>query len=307
MVKGKNWRLMIALLAILALLGAACGGDDEDGEDAGSGDTEAAEEFDAGTTMAELQEKGEVVIGVKYDVPPFGFENPESGEVEGFDVDLGKYIADKLGVEPVFQEAISDNRIPFLQDGTVDLILSTMTITTDRDAEIDFSRPYFIANGRILVPEDSDIAGIEDLAGKKVCTALGSTYESTIKEQAPEADLKTVEAYSDCLTLIQNGQVDAVSTDNVILTGMIIQSGDDFPLKLVGDNLTTEPYGVGLPDGDTEFQAFLDETIEASFEDGTWDSIYDEWVGQYVEGEPEHPSEYTLQDAFDLFPCVEFC
>jgi glutamate transport system substrate-binding protein len=306
MVKGKSWRLMIALLAVLALLGAACGSDEDEPEDTGGGEVEV-EEFEAGTTMADLQEKGEIVIGVKYDVPPFGFENPSSGEVEGFDVDLGKYIAENLGVTPKFVEAISDNRIPFLQDGTVDLILSTMTITTDRDAEIDFSRPYFIANGRILVPEDSDIAGIEDLAGKKVCTALGSTYETTIKEQAPEADLKTVEAYSDCLTLIQNGQVDAVSTDNVILTGMIIQSGDDFPLKMVGDNLTTEPYGAGHKDGDTEFGAFLDETIEASFEDGTWDSIYDKWVGQYVEGEPEHPSEYTLEDAYELFPCVEFC
>ena len=308
MVKGKNWRLMIALLAVLALLGAACGGDDEgdsEGEDTGS-ETEV-EEFEAGTTMAELQEKGTITIGVKYDVPPFGFENPQSGEIEGFDVDMGKYIAEKLGVEPEFVEAISDNRIPFLQDGTVDLILSTMTITTDRDAEIDFSRPYFIAHGKILVPEDSDIAGIDDLAGKKVCTALGSTYESTIKEQAPEADLKTVEAYSDCLTLIQNGQVDAVSTDNVILTGMVIQSGEDFPLKLVGEDLTTEPYGAGHQDGDTEFGAFLDETIEASFEDGTWDSIYDEWVGQYVEGEPDHPSGYTLEDAYELFPCVEFC
>ncbi|MGH2754908.1 MAG: glutamate ABC transporter substrate-binding protein [Actinomycetota bacterium] len=307
MVKGKNWRSLIALLAVLALLGAACGDDDGNGEDTDAGGDTEAQEFDEGTTMAALQEAGEIVIGVKFDVPPFGFENPQTGEVEGFDVDLGNYIADELGVEPRFVEAISDNRIPFLQDGTVDLILSTMTITTDRDAEIDYSRPYFIANGRILVPEDSDIAGIEDLAGRKVCTALGSTYEATIKEQAPDADLRTVEAYSDCLTLLQNGQVDAVSTDNVILTGMIIQSGDEFPLKLVGDELTTEPYGAGLPDGDTEFQAFLDETIEQSFEDGTWDEIYDTWVGQYVEGEPDHPENYTLQDALDLFPCIETC
>lgn len=301
----RNWRLLIALLAVFAILGAACGGDDDEGTDVG-GDVEAGE-FEEGTTMAALQEKGEIVIGVKFDVPPFGFENPESGEVEGFDVDLGKYVAAKLGVTPVFKEAISDNRIPFLQDGTVDLVLSTMTITTDRDAEIDYSNPYFIANGRILVPEDSDIAGIEDLAGNKVCTALGSTYESTLKEQAPDADIRTVEAYSDCLALLQNGQVDAVSTDNVILTGMIIQAGDEFPMKLVGDPLTTEPYGMGLAEGDTEFQEFLNATLDEAFEDGTWDEIYDTWVGQYVEGEPEHPSDYTLQDALDLFPCSETC
>ena len=311
MLGNKNWRVLLALLAVVAMLGAACGGgEEEEGTDAGgsgSGSEVEAEEFEAGSTMAKIQEKGEVVIGVKYDVPPFGFEDPASGEVQGFDVDMGKHIAEKLGVEPKFVEAISDNRIPFLQDGTVDIILSTMTITTDREAEIDFAGPYFIANGRILVPEESDIAGIDDLAGKKVCTAIGSTYESTIKEQAPDADLKTVEAYSDCLTLLQNGQVDAVSTDNVILTGMIIQSGEDFPLKLVGDNLTTEPYGVGLPNETEDMREFVNGVLQESFEDGTWQSIYDEWVGQYVEGEPEHPKDFTLDDALKLFPCVEFC
>lgn len=308
MLGNKNWRVLLALLAVVAMLGAACGGgEEEEAGGSGSGSEVEAEEFEAGSTMAEIQEKGEVTIGVKYDVPPFGFEDPSSGEVQGFDVDMGKYIAERLGVEPKFVEAISDNRIPFLQDGTVDIILSTMTITTDREAEIDFAGPYFIANGRILVPEDSDIAGIEDLAGKKVCTAIGSTYETTIKEQAPDADLKTVEAYSDCLTLLQNGQVDAVSTDNVILTGMIIQSGEDFPLKLVGDNLTTEPYGIGLPNKTEDMREFVNGVLQESFEDGTWQEIYDEWVGQYVEGEPEHPQDYTLDDALKLFPCVEFC
>ncbi len=303
----KDWRVLFALLAIVAMVGAACGGGDDGGTTTDTGQQGEAQQFEAGTPMAEFQERGSVTIGVKYDVPPFGFENPDTGEVEGFDVDMGRYIAEQLGVEPNFVEAISDNRIPFLQDGTVDLILSTMTITTDRDADIDFSRPYFIANGRILVPEDSDIAGIEDLAGRKVCTAIGSTYEATIKEQAPEADLKTVDAYSDCLTLLQNGQVDAVSTDNVILTGMIIQSGEDFPLKLVGEELTTEPYGVGMPNNSTELKEFIDQTVEQSFEDGTWDRMYDTWVGQYVEGEPDHPSNYTLEDALGLFPCVERC
>ncbi|MGI8407170.1 MAG: glutamate ABC transporter substrate-binding protein [Actinomycetota bacterium] len=301
-----NWRVLIALLAVVAMLGAACGGGGDEEEDAGGSEVEH-EEFEAGSTMAKIQEKGEITIGVKFDVPPFGFENPQSGEVEGFDVDMGKYIAEHLGVEPKFVEAISDNRIPFLQDGTVDIILSTMTITTDREAEIDFSNPYFIANGRILVPEDSDIAGIDDLAGRKVCTAIGSTYESTLTEQAPDADLKTVEAYSDCLTLLQNGQVEAVSTDNVILTGMIIQSGEDFPLKLVGDNLTTEPYGVGIPNETDDMRDFINGVLTDSFEDGTWQETYDKWVGQYVEGDPEHPEDFTLDDALKLFPCVEFC
>ncbi|MGI8941044.1 MAG: glutamate ABC transporter substrate-binding protein [Actinomycetota bacterium] len=297
---------IIALMMVLALVAAACGDDDEGADDTeagGSGETEA-EEFEEGTPMAEFQEKGEVTIGVKFDVPPFGFENPQSGEVEGFDVDMGNYIADKLGVEANFIEAISDNRIPFLADGTADLILSTMTITTDRDAEIDFSRPYYVARGRILVPEGSDIAGVDDLGGTRVCTALGSTYEATLTEQAPDAELDLVDAYSECLEKIQNESVDAVSTDDVILTGMIIQ---DESLQLVGEPLTTEPYGVGIAEGETELAEFLDATVEESFEDGTWDELYEEWVGQFTGEEAEHPEGLTLEDAYELFPCAETC
>jgi glutamate transport system substrate-binding protein len=298
----RNW--LAAMFVLVALVAAACGSDEPDsGPEPAAGNGEEPT-FEAGTPMAEWQDAGTVTIGVKFDVPPFGFKNQQTGEVEGFDVDLGKYIAEKAGVEPEFIEAISDNRIPFLVDGTADLILSTMTITTDRDAEIDFSRPYFIAHGRILVPEDSDIAGIDDLADKRVCTAIGSTYESTISEQAPDAKLELVDSYSECFELIQNGAVDAVSTDDVILTGMVIQ---DDSLQLVGDQLTVEPYGVGLPDGETELKAFLDETVEASFADGTWDELYQEWVGQYTGEEPDHPENYTLDDAFELFPCVETC
>src|ERR671918_263238 len=182
-----------------------------------------AEQFPADTTLGKIQRRGEITIGVKFDVPPFGFENPQTNEVEGFDVDIGRFIAEELGVEPKFIEAISDNRIPFLARGTVDLILSTMTINAERDMEIDFSEPYYIARGRILVPKGSDIKGLEDLGGKRVCTALGSTYEETIREEAPDAELRLVDTYSECLELLQNEAIDAISTDDVILTGMIIQ------------------------------------------------------------------------------------
>ena len=296
---------MVAV-ACLLLVAVACGGGEESpeqpsGNGNGGGDQP---QFEAGTTMAKLQDEGKVVIGVKFDVPPFGFQNPETGEVEGFDVDLGKIIASELGVEAEFEEAISDNRIPFLQDGTVDLILSTMTITTDRDTEIDYSRPYFIAHGRILAPKGSDIQGIADLNGKRVCTALGSTYEATIKEQAPDADLELVDSYSECTELLQNESIDAISTDDVILTGMIIQ---DKSLELVGDQLTVEPYGVGIADGDKELKGFVDGVIDKFLRDGEFDRLYQKWVGQYT-GEPaDDPAKMTLQDALKLFPCDETC
>ena len=295
----RQWwrRFPPALMAGLALAFAACGDDDDSGggtptteeESAGGGD---AQEFPAGSTMARIQEAGEIKIGVKYDVPPFGFKNPQSGEVEGFDVDLGKAIAEELGVEAKLVEAISDNRIPFIQDGTVDLILSTMTINAERAAEIGFSNPYFIAKGRILVPKDSDIAGIEDLAGRKVCTALGSTYEETLKTEAPEAELRLVDAYSECLELLQNGAVDAISTDDVILTGMIIQ---DDTLQLVGDELTVEPYGAGFKKDDTAFAEFLNGALEEYKSDGGWQESYDKWLGQYT-GEQQTPPDQTLEE-----------
>ena len=246
--------------------------------------------------MGRIQAAGEIKIGVKYDVPPFGFKNPQTDEIEGFDVDFGTAIAEKLGVEPNFIEAISDNRIPFLQDGTVDIVLSTMTINAERAQEIGFSEPYYVARGRILVPSDSDIAGIDDLAGKKVCTALGSTYEATLKEQAPDADLRLVDSYSECLELVQNGAVDAVSTDDVILTGMIIQ---DDSLKLTeGDPLTTEPYGAGLPQDDAEFKEFVDGVLEEYKSGGGWTEAYEKWVGQYT-GEQQEPPTMTLEEAIE--------
>jgi glutamate transport system substrate-binding protein len=292
--KITRWALLLVL--VLGLFGAACGEDDEE-QPAGDGEatpTAEAEQFPEDTTMGKIQAAGEIKIGVKYDVPPFGFKNPQNDEIEGFDVDLGRAIAEKLGVEPNFIEAISDNRIPFLEDGTVDLVLSTMTINAERDMEIDFSEPYYIARGRILVPQDSDITGVDSLAGKKVCTALGSTYEETLKEQAPQADLRLVDSYSECLELVQNGAVDAVSTDDVILTGMIIQ---DKSLKLTeGEPLTTEPYGAGIKDGDTEFKEFVDGVLEEYKSDGGWAEAYEKWVGQYT-GEQQDPPTMTLEEA----------
>jgi glutamate transport system substrate-binding protein len=284
---------LLAAFVALMLVGAGCGDDDEPA--APSGETsEQAQEFEVGTTMAELQKKGEIRIGVKYDVPPFGFKNPNSGAIEGFDIDFGKAVADKLGAEPKFVEAISDNRIPFIQDGTVDLVLSTMTINEERAQEIGFTDPYFIAHGRILTKKGSDIKGVDDLAGKRVCTALGSTYEETLKTQAPKADLKLVDTYSECLELIQNGAVDAISTDDVILTGMIIQ---DDGLQLVGgDELTVEPYGGGFKMGDAKFAEFLNGVLEEYKSDGRWQTAYDKWLGRYT-GEKQEPPTATLDDA----------
>ncbi|HEV3377954.1 MAG TPA: glutamate ABC transporter substrate-binding protein [Thermoleophilaceae bacterium] len=301
MTRTNLWRALLAMaLAVAALALVACGDDDDDEGGGGGGGDQAGEarQYPADTSLGRIQRRGEITIGVKYDVPPFGFRNPQTGDVEGFDVDMGRFIAEELGVEPRFVEAISDNRIPFLQRGTVDLILSTMTITEERDQEIDYSEPYYIARGRILVPQDSDIRGLEDLAGNRVCTALGSTYEETIREEAPEAELRLVDTYSECLELLQNGAIDAISTDDVILTGMIIQ---DDTLEMVGDELTTEPYGVGIQQGDRQMKQFVDQVLQDVKQDGRWEETYQKWVGRHI-GREEQPPDMTLEEALELAP-----
>jgi glutamate transport system substrate-binding protein len=291
MMEVRRWRWLVIALALVSLFAAGCGGDDEEEQPA-----KEAEQAPAGTSVAKLQEKGEITIGVKFDVPPFGLKNPQTNEVEGFDVDLGKAIAEEMGVEAKFIEAISDNRIPFLEKGTADLILSTMTINKERDTEIDFSEPYYIARGRILVPKGSDIRGIDDLEGKSVCTALGSTYEETLRERPPKEELKLVDSYSECLELLQNKSIDAISTDDVILTGMIIQ---DDSLEMVGEELTTEPYGVGIKEGDKELKEFVDGVVKDYKADGRWAQSYQKWVGQYTK-QKEEPPTMTLKEALEL-------
>ncbi|HYH59101.1 MAG TPA: glutamate ABC transporter substrate-binding protein [Thermoleophilaceae bacterium] len=293
--KGHRWLLLLAALLVIGLVAVGCGDDDDDESADTTETTTEQRSFEPGTTMARLQEEGTIRIGVKYDVPPFGFRNPQNDEIEGFDVDLGKAVADALGVEVEFVEAISDNRIPFITDGTVDLVFSTMTINEERALEIGFTDPYFIAHGRILVPKDSDIRGVEDLGGTTVCTALGSTYEETLREQAPDAELRLVDTYSECLELLQNGAIDAISTDDVILTGMIIQ---DDSLKLVGEELTVEPYGGGFKKDDDEFGEFLNEVITEYKADGRWQERYDFWLGRHT-GVEQTPPDATLQDALE--------
>ena len=287
----RRWCWLFAVLALVTLLAAAGCGDDDDDEEP------AKREFPAGTSLAKLQEEGEITLGVKFDVPPFGFKDPRTGEIEGFDVDLGRAIAQELGVKPKLIEAITDNRIPFVQKGTADLVLSTMTINKERDQQIDFSVPYYIARGRVLVPKGSDIKGIEDLGrGKSVCTAIGSTYADTLEERAKDADLKLVDTYSECLELIQNKAVDAVSTDDVILTGMIIQ---DRNLKVVGGPFTTEPYGIGIKEGDKELKEFVDGVVNDYKADGRWARSYQKWVGQYTKIKQDPPT-ISLQEALEI-------
>jgi len=278
------------LVAAAALVLTACGDDDDDNGAETEPEDVATEEFPEGSTMAELAEAGSITVGTKFDQPLFGLVGPDGVPV-GFDVEIAKIIASELGISEEnieWVETISANREPFIQDGQVDIVVATYTINDERKEIVDFAGPYFEAGQMIMVLEsNTEINGPDDLAGKTVCTVEGSTPAENIRTNYPEAELSLTGAYSDCLEPLRNGQVDALSTDNVILSGFVDQNPDEF--KLVGDPFTEEPYGIGLEKGDDEFRDFINDVLEESYEDGRWAEAWEATAGAVLET-PEPPA-----------------
>ncbi|MGY1591857.1 glutamate ABC transporter substrate-binding protein [Geodermatophilus sp. SYSU D00708] len=244
--------------------------------------------FPAGTTMAELSEAGSITVGTKFDQPGFGLLNPQTQTPEGFDVEIAKIVAGELGIAPedvTFTETVSANREPFIQNGQVDIVVATYTINDTRKQVVDFAGPYYVAGQDIMVAKGNPdgIAGPDDLAGKTVCSVEGSTPAQNIRDNYPQANLVTYDVYSKCADDLANGNVQAVTTDNVILTGLVAGNPEGF--ELVGNPFTEEPYGIGLALGDTEFRNFINDVLEESYEDGRWAEAWDRTVGQ-ITGEP---------------------
>ena len=274
----RNKAALAAMGAVAALVLAACSSGDDaepeasDGMDStmDSGDGEMME-FAEGSTMAALAEAGTITIGTKFDQPLFGLLAP-SGTPEGFDVEIGKIIAGELGIDEgsiEWVETVSANREPFIQDGTVDLVVATYTINDARKELISFAGPYYLAGQALMVLSDNeDITSPDDLAGKNVCSVEGSTPAENIATNYPDANLQLFGAYTDCLEPLRNGQVDVVTTDNVILAGYVAESDGEF--KVVGEPFTEEPYGIGVGHDDTEFRMWINDVLEEIFEDGRW-------------------------------------
>jgi glutamate transport system substrate-binding protein len=284
---------MAALAAVALLSVAACGGDDGDsGTDVANPTTEPSaeeQEFEAGTRMAELAEQGTITIGTKFDQPLFGLKGL-SGDPEGFDVEIAKLIAAKLGIPEdgiTFVETVSANREPFLEQGQVDMVVATYTINDKRDMVIDFAGPYFLAGQDILVKAGNPegIEGPDDLAGKTVCSVSGSTPAGTIESDYPEAKLVLFDTYTKCRDALRDGTdgVVAVTTDNVILAGYADEAPTDF--ELVDAPFTEEPYGIGIPEGQEEFCEFINEALSELEESGDLQQAYDSTAGKVIKQE----------------------
>ncbi|MFC5928875.1 glutamate ABC transporter substrate-binding protein [Cryobacterium melibiosiphilum] len=273
----------LALASALVLSGCT-----DSGASNGSAEVADAPEFAEGTTMAALAEAGEITIGTKFDQPLFGLRGPD-GDPVGFDVEMGKLIAAKLGIPAsgiTWTETVSANREPFIQNGQVDLVVATYTINDTRKEVVSFAGPYYSAGQDLLVlAGNTDITGPEDLTDQPVCTVSGSTSEKNI--QAYTTNVIATDTYSNCLGPLRSGEVVAVTTDNVILAGLADQNEGEF--EVVNNPFTEEPYGIGLALEDTEFRNFINDVLEEAYDDGTWVDAWESTAGTVLDT-PEPPA-----------------
>ncbi|MFG2046342.1 glutamate ABC transporter substrate-binding protein [Micromonospora sp. NPDC048935] len=268
----------VAAVAALAVTMTACGGD-EGGSTGSSG---------AKGIVGKAEKQKKLVIGVKADQPGLGLQT--GSQYEGFDIEIGKIIAKGLGVDAnniEWKTTVSNNREPFIQQGTVDLVVATYTINDERKQKVNFAGPYFIAGQDLLVKADSTITGPEGLEGKKVCSASGSTPAKRIQSDYPKAKLQQFDAYSKCLPLLENGQVDAVTTDDIILAGYAAQSQYAGKFKVVGKTFSTEPYGIGLKKDDKDGCEKVNEILKTAASDGTYKAAWDTSLGKSGKAAPE--------------------
>ncbi|MFI7600627.1 glutamate ABC transporter substrate-binding protein [Actinoplanes sp. NPDC049681] len=273
---------------VLAMTAAACGGDD-------SGSGGEKKNFPAGSTMQKLNDAKKLRVGTKFDQPGFGLKGL-SGKPEGFDVEIAKMIAKQLGIAEgniEYTETPSTVREQVLQQDKVDIVVATYTINDKRKEVIDFAGPYYIAGQAIMVKkDDTSITGPDSFKDgtKKVCSVTNSTpatnIEKYLKDKAKQ--LVLFDIYQKCVDALKGGQVDAVTTDNVILTGFIATNKDQF--KLAGSTFTEEPYGIGVKKGDKDFRNFINDTLEASFKDGSYTKAWKDTAGKYDPNDPKIPT-----------------
>jgi len=247
-----------------------------------------------GSTMEAIQKQGRLKAGVDQNSYLFGYRDPITGELSGFDVDIAREIARAIFGDPSkieFRPMSSAQRVDALKNKDVDVVVRTFTINCERRKDIEFSSVYYRSAQRVLVGRDSKANGLADLGGKGVCAAKGSTSISRIANAVPKPVPIQVEYWSDCLVLLQLGQVEAISTDDTILAGMAAQ---DPGTKVVGPSLGAEPYGIGVPKSNADMVKFVNGVLERLRSDGTWTSIYQKNLS--ILGPPPVPPASPYKD-----------
>lgn len=233
-----------------------------------------------GSSSAEV-DGPKITIGIKFDQPGVGFK--QGNEYSGFDVDVARYVAKQLGYSEkqiIWKEAPSAQREALLQNGDVDFIVASYSITKDRKAVVDFAGPYFVAGQDLLVrSDDTTIKSAEDLNGKNLCTVSGSTSAQVIKDNfAKSVQIMELSGYAECVTALISGTVDAVTTDDIILAGLAHAKGGGL-LKVLGHPFTKETYGIGVKKGSTQLITKINEALKKMVDDGSWNAALKKETG----------------------------
>lgn len=241
-----------------------------------SSQTEVAEPSPSSTAA-----DAKLTIGISGTIP--GISQKVGNEYTGFDVQTAKYVAAKLGVPAAnitWKEVLPADRAKVLQDGDVDMVVATYTINDERKKLIDFAGPYFEAHQDLLIRRnDVSITGPTTLDGKKVCSLTNTTSIQYIqKNYAGKIDLVEKANYVDCVESLMKGEVDAVTTDDLILAGFAAQPKYRGVLKVVGKGFTDENYGIGLKKGGKISTAEVDKALQSYISDGTWQQALDAYV-----------------------------
>ena len=243
----------------------------------------------AGSTMAEIRDRGRLVVGVSADSLLLGSRNPISGRIEGFDIDLARLVAQAIFGDPdriELRVITAAERIPLLQDGSVDLVARNMTITCARWEEIAFSAEYYRSGQKVLVPLGSPATSLADLAGSRVCAPAGSTSLARMAD-FPEVEAVSATTHTDCLVRFQQGDVDAITGDDTVLAGLAAQ---DPYAEVVGEAFTDEPYGLGVNAEDVDLARFVNGVLAQAVADGTWARSYERWLAGALGPAPAPPA-----------------
>jgi polar amino acid transport system substrate-binding protein len=269
----------LPLLALVILALAACGGS-----------RVGAPIYD---TLQQVKAANVLRVGVKADTPPFGFKR--GGELAGFDIDLAYALAQELGIKDVaFVTVTSADRIQKLNAGEVDCLIASMTITRAREHEVDFTIPYFMDGQALLVKADAPIRSYQDLAGRKVGAVRGSTSASNMQQVAPDCQVVQLGGFPDLLKALDAGSVDAITSDSLILTALMRNSGKADAYRIAGDRFSTEPYGIALRQNQSPWRDAVNEAVQKLWENGRWQLIYDTWFGPR--------SKYATETTFSITP-----
>lgn len=285
-----------AVAAAVVLTATGCGEQAQLGGGSGGSAPSVAQDaqFPAGSTMARLKDAGTIRVGTKFDQPLFGLKGLD-GNPQGFDVEISKIVAAKLGIAPdkiTYTETPSRIREEVIQNNQVDVVVATYTINDTRRERVSFAGPYYVAGQDLMIKSDNTtITGPDTLraANARVCSVTGSTPAKNIEKYVDAANIVLFDVYSKCADALRNGQVEAVTTDNVILLGLVEASQGAF--KIVGTQFTQEPYGIGITKGDTQFCEFINQTLKESVADGSYAAA---WQGTAGKVQPTVP---TLPEA----------